>query len=602
MPNPQTVVQGLLSDKTKYYELVLRLPGDVDSHLPGISDNFIQWLTTTTPQLPEDHDWDIALCNHPLVVLATAVTNCITSRWRAFQQQTLKTFYQLEEGTEFFHLHCLLEIGTIRSFVLGRYVRQIAQSITSLIFEGTTPNLENWITITKSRRGGQNKTQDNEYILAYLIPKIQPECHWAWTNINLLSPATLNASLRSQLHLLYTDYIQDKENSSQDHPLTRAPVITNRTARKYAEVVDWLVQQGITSERQWLIEDKDSYRSFQSTANSSRQVRAALENARAEMLLTKSAEDYLIGRSTPPDMDGNRIYQIFLRNGYDPLLCSNILVRWARCGFGKRNTIWLFGPATTGKTNIAEAIAHSVPFYGCVNWTNENFPFNDCVDKMLIWWEEGKMTNKIVEAAKAIMGGSKVRVDQKCKGSVQIDPTPVIITSNTDMCVVADGNSFTLEHKDPLEERMFKFLLTTRLPPDFGKVTKQEVRDFLRWGADNPVNVNPCFTVPKETDMRATPPDDQQPTTSDRSQPTPQKRKALQAIEYRCPDHHDVNSLDVLCCSKCNPSATSKSPKFSNRYFREHFQCMFHRSFNCLECYPHSEDSTDIDDDVFDEQ
>lgn len=59
---------------------------------------------------------------------------------------------------------------------------------------------------------------------------------------------------------------------------------------------------------------------------------------------------------------------------------------------------------TTGKTNIAEAIAHAVPFYGCVSWTNENFPFNDCMDKMVIQWKECKMTAKVVESAKA-MGG-----------------------------------------------------------------------------------------------------------------------------------------------------------------------------------------------------
>lgn len=74
-----------------------------------------------------------------------------------------------------------------------------------------------------------------------------------------------------------------------------------------------------------------------------------------------------------------------------------------------------------------------MPFYGYVNWTKENFLFNNCVDKMLIWWEEGKMTAKIVEAAKSILGGSKVRVDQKCKSSQQIDSMPVIITNNTDM-------------------------------------------------------------------------------------------------------------------------------------------------------------------------
>lgn len=76
--------------------------------------------------------------------------------------------------------------------------------------------------------------------------------------------------------------------------------------------------------------------------------------------------------------------------------------------------MWLFGPVTTSKTNIAEA--HAVPFYGCVSWTNENVPFNDCMDKMVIQWKECKMTAKVMESAKAMgEGGSTVQVDQKCK-------------------------------------------------------------------------------------------------------------------------------------------------------------------------------------------
>lgn len=107
------------------------------------------------------------------------------------------------------------------------------------------------------------------------------------------------------------------------------------------------------------------------------------------------------------------------------------------------------------------------------------------------------MTAKVVESAKAILGGSKVRVDQKCKSSQQIDPTPVIVTSNTNMCCVVDGNSTTFEHQQPLEDRMFKFELCHRLPHDFGKISKQEVRDFFAWSRENPRDVAHEFSVAK---------------------------------------------------------------------------------------------------------
>nr|UJO02142.1 Rep [Tadarida brasiliensis associated dependoparvovirus] len=262
-------------------------------------------------------------------------------------------------------------------------------------------------------------------------------------------------------------------------------------------LVKWLVDAGIATERQWMQEDADSYLSYNATGASRGQIKSSLENACRIMLSTKRAADYLVGASPPEDVTQNRIYRLFALNGYDPAYAGSVLLGWCRSGFGKRNTVWLFGPATTGKTNLAEAISHAVPFYGCVNWTNENFPFNDCVDKMIIWWEEGKMTAKVVEAAKAILGGSKVRVDQKCKSSQPIEPTPVIITSNTNMCEVVDGNSTTFEHRQPLEDRMFRFELTVRLQPTFGKITKTEVKEFLKWAEINSVEVEPDFVVKK---------------------------------------------------------------------------------------------------------
>lgn len=64
---------------------------------------------------------------------------------------------------------------------------------------------------------------------------------------------------------------------------------------KYSEFVDWLMENDITGERQWLMEDKESYRHFQATSSTSHQIKAAIENARAEMVLTKSAKDSLMG-------------------------------------------------------------------------------------------------------------------------------------------------------------------------------------------------------------------------------------------------------------------------------------------------------------------
>nr|QVW56782.1 MAG: rep [Psittacidae parvoviridae sp.] len=319
------------------------------------------------------------------------------------------------------------------------------------------------------------------------------------------------------------------------------------------------------------------------------------------------SHDYLIGKTVPSEEDirKNKIYDIFQRNGYDPAYAANVLVGWCKGAFNKRNTIWLFGPATTGKTNIAEAIAHAVPFYGCVNWTNENFPFNDCLNKMIIWWEEGKMTAKVVESAKAILGGSRVRVDQKCKGSEEIQPTPVIITSNTNMCHVIDGNSTTFEHQKPLEDRMFLFELVKVLPPNFGKVTKQEVRDFFRWGLENPIEVTHEFRVPKaaaskrkatnqnpDSEFQSTPETIKRATTSAfqsvsrentfitgrvsdeaRSLNSDDSTPDLDRYERKCAKHLHLDKVRFYCsgCETIN---------------RRLDVCFSHGVLNCEECFP----------------
>lgn len=482
-----------------FYEVIVRVPFDVEEHLPGISDSFVDWVTGQIWELPPESDLNLTLIEQPQLTVADRIRRVFLYEWNKFSKQESKFFVQFERGSEYFHLHTLVETSGISSMVLGRYVSQIRAQLVKVVFQGIEPQINDWVAITKVKKGGANKVVDSGYIPAYLLPKVQPELQWAWTNLDEYKLAALNLEERKRLVAQFlAESSQRSQEAASQREFSADPVIKSKTSQKYMALVNWLVEHGITSEKQWIQENQESYLSFNSTGNSRSQIKAALDNATKIMSLTKSAVDYLVGSSVPEDISKNRIWQIFEMNGYDPAYAGSILYGWCQRSFNKRNTVWLYGPATTGKTNIAEAIAHTVPFYGCVNWTNENFPFNDCVDKMLIWWEEGKMTNKVVESAKAILGGSKVRVDQKCKSSVQIDSTPVIVTSNTNMCVVVDGNSTTFEHQQPLEDRMFKFELTKRLPPDFGKITKQEVKDFFAWSKVNQVPVTHEFKVPRE--------------------------------------------------------------------------------------------------------
>nr|AMO03312.1 Rep1 protein [Muscovy duck parvovirus] len=603
----------------KFYEVIIRLPSDIDQDVPGLSLNFVEWLSTGVWE--PTGIWNMEHVNLPMVTLADKIKNIFIQRWNQFNQDETDFFFQLEEGSEYIHLHCCIAQGNVRSFVLGRYMSQIKDSILRDVYEGKQVKIPDWFSITKTKRGGQNKTVTAAYILHYLIPKKQPELQWAFTNMPLFTAAALCLQKRQEL----LDAFQESEMNAvvqEDQASTVAPLISNRATKNYSNLVDWLIEMGITSEKQWLTENKESYRSFQATSSNNRQVKAALENARAEMLLTKTATDYLIGKDPVLDITKNRIYQILKLNNYNPQYVGSILCGWVKREFNKRNAIWLYGPATTGKTNIAEAIAHAVPFYGCVNWTNENFPFNDCVDKMLIWWEEGKMTNKVVESAKAILGGSAVRVDQKCKGSVCIEPTPVIITSNTDMCMIVDGNSTTMEHRIPLEERMFQIVLSHKLEGNFGKISKKEVKEFFKWANDNLVPVVSEFKVPTNEQTKlaepvperanepSEPPKIWAPPTREeleeilRASPelfasvaplpssperSPERKKTRGDYQVRCAMHSLDNSMNVFECLECE---RANFPEFQS--LGENF-CNQHGWYDCALCNELKDDMNEIE-------
>ena len=63
----------------------------------------------------------------------------------------------------------------------------------------------------------------------------------------------------------------------------------------------------------------------------------------------------------------NKCWKLLLKQGYNPWMAGH----WTLCVLskraGKQNTINFFGPASTGKTNMAKAIVNAVRLYGCVN-------------------------------------------------------------------------------------------------------------------------------------------------------------------------------------------------------------------------------------------
>lgn len=177
----------------------------------------------------------------------------------------------------------------------------------------------------------------------------------------------------------------------------------------------------------------------------------------------------------------NKVIQLLLKQNYNPLQVGHWIATVLDKRGGKQNTISFFGPASTGKTNLAKAIAHAVGLYGCVNHQNKNFVFNDCQNKLLCWWEECLMHADYVEAAKCLLGGTSFRVDRKHKDSAEQPTTPVLISTNNDIYSVVGGNIVNRVHEFPLRQRVVQLDFMKQLTQTFGEISPEEAAEWLTW-------------------------------------------------------------------------------------------------------------------------
>lgn len=180
-----------------------------------------------------------------------------------------------------------------------------------------------------------------------------------------------------------------------------------------------------------------------------------------------------------PLTSNNRAIKLIVQQGYNLWQAGHWLCCVLNKTAGKQNTCSFYGPASTGKTNMAKALVNTVKLYGCINHQNKNFIFNDCAAKLIVWWEEALMHMEWVEQAKCVLGGTTFRIDKKHSESMLLPQTPVIISTNNDIYTVVGGNVVTGVHAKPIRERVVQFNFMKMLDPTFGEITEQEIADWL---------------------------------------------------------------------------------------------------------------------------
>lgn len=98
----------------------------------------------------------------------------------------------------------------------------------------------------------------------------------------------------------------------------------------------------------------------------------------------------------------------------------------------KKNTIFIHGAASSGKSWFADCISAFYLSIGHIkNFVRgQNFPFNDCVCRRILLWNEPSIMGSAYDTVKMICAGDPCPCAVKYEGDGKITRTPVIFTSN----------------------------------------------------------------------------------------------------------------------------------------------------------------------------
>lgn len=115
----------------------------------------------------------------------------------------------------------------------------------------------------------------------------------------------------------------------------------------------------------------------------------------------------------------------------------------------KKNTFLVWSKqSNAGKNVFFDAIVHAFLNYGQLANFNKycSFPFQDCMNKRIVLWNEPVFEPSAIETLKMFLGGDVVSAKKKFDDDASISRTPVIILAN--------GNPFPEKF---FKERMYSY-------------------------------------------------------------------------------------------------------------------------------------------------
>lgn len=328
--------------------------------------------------------------------------------------------------------------------------------------------------------GKTHHTEDTDHSSFYYISL---DCDFA---INNLTPAERLILKKHGERLL------DGDNKENIPPAMTPEIINPPEAKKrrvqtqkeigIQQMITTLYDKIISTPEQWMLSDPESYIHFATSSNGNQLIDLILNIVNLKLSKEKNAWTIILShKPTNLHPKNTKIWSIFKNNGFNPVQCMHAIFCCLNKDMGKQNTILLYGPANTGKSNIAESLTKIITNFGTHNPSNANFPFNDCNNKNLLWFEELGNPGAHVNTLKCLMSGQNIRLDRKGTSSMQVTKTPVIITTNEKIWIVKIGSTIHPEHTKPLQARCLYFHLTNQLTQTFGYIDEKEWITWAHW-------------------------------------------------------------------------------------------------------------------------
>ena len=249
------------------------------------------------------------------------------------------------------------------------------------------------------------------------------------------------------------------------------PTAKKRRVKLSDEFLDYCVKKRVCSEHQLFRNPYTEWSRFV-THPGFNGLQSTIYNCVGSMLVGQKFRDVftpLLGDQLREAVEerGHRIQTILMDHNkytiqrFKFFLKALILVICRRAG--KQNTFYVMGKSNAGKSQLMESFVRSyfLNAYGSPSDNDHSgFPLADCCNKRVILWEEPTVTIANFEAAKKVLGGQTLRVDQKYKPSAEVAPTPVIMTSNKPVWHNVDGE------EEMFKNRMFIFNMSVPIPSD----------------------------------------------------------------------------------------------------------------------------------------